>query len=203
VAATLASHNLPTNRARELIKPSTDSASLRLETEKKFFRLGFWVLCVLRHNESMFVHFWRLCLALAPSQWELFSLKVFLDLWLENESLEPLIDLLAYLDLKLRLKNPVFGKNLKFSIKVTLATSIQLWPLVVGSQIELESYSNPLKTREVFYIRFLKKLSQFFLVHDPMIGGCFANIFMMLSADPTRGYCGSKFYWIPDSNTRF
>jgi len=36
-----------------------------------------------------------------------------------------------------------------------------------------------------------------------MIGGCFANILMMLSADPTRGYCGSKFYWIPDSNTSF
>jgi len=57
VTATLASHNLPTNRARELIKPSTDSASLRLEIEKIFFRLGFWVLCVLRHNESMFGQF--------------------------------------------------------------------------------------------------------------------------------------------------
>jgi len=51
---TLASHNLPTNRARELIKPSTDSASLRLEIVKKDFRIGFWVLCVLRHNESIF-----------------------------------------------------------------------------------------------------------------------------------------------------
>jgi len=67
VAQTLASHNLPTNKARELIKHSTDSASLRLEIEKKVFRLGFWVLCVLRHSESMFVHFWRLCLALGPS----------------------------------------------------------------------------------------------------------------------------------------
>ena len=67
VAQTLASHNLPTNRARELIKPSTDLASLRLEIEKKFFRLGFWVLFVLRHNESIFGHFWRLCLALGAS----------------------------------------------------------------------------------------------------------------------------------------
>jgi len=33
VAQTLASHNLPANRARELIKPSTDSASLPLEIE--------------------------------------------------------------------------------------------------------------------------------------------------------------------------
>jgi len=51
---TLASHDLLTNRARELIKPSTDSASLRIEIVKKIFRLGLWVLCVLRHNESIF-----------------------------------------------------------------------------------------------------------------------------------------------------
>jgi len=99
-----------------------------------------------------------------------------------------LIDLLAHWETKLWLKNPVFGKNLKFSKKVTLATSVQLWPLVVGSQIELESYSNPLKTREVFYIRLKKTFRSFlaFLVIGPMIGGCFANILMMLSVDPTR-----------------
>jgi len=48
---TLASHNLPTNRARELIKPSPDSASFRLEIVKKIFRLGIWVLCVLGLHE--------------------------------------------------------------------------------------------------------------------------------------------------------
>jgi len=57
VAQTLASHNLLTNRAREMIKPSTDSASLQLEIEKKKSWLGFRVLCVLRHNESMFGFF--------------------------------------------------------------------------------------------------------------------------------------------------
>jgi len=36
-----------------------------------------------------------------------------------------------------------------------------------------------------------------------MMEGCFANILMMLSADPTCGYCGSKFYWILESNTIF
>jgi len=41
VAATLASHNLLTNRARELIKPSTDSGSLQHEIEKIFFGLDF------------------------------------------------------------------------------------------------------------------------------------------------------------------
>jgi len=45
---------------------------------------------------------------------------------------------------------------------VKLATSVQLWPLVVGSQIELESYSNTLKTREVFYIRLKKNFQTFF-----------------------------------------
>jgi len=59
-------------------------------------------------------------------------------------------------------KNPVFGKNLKFSKKLTLATSVQLWPLVVGSQIELKSYSNPLKTREIFYSRLEKNFQNFF-----------------------------------------
>ena len=82
VAQTLASHNLPTNKAGELIKHSTDSASLRLEIEKNFFfRLGFWVLCVLRHSESMFVHFWRLCLALGSSPMRTFFRSMFfLDL---------------------------------------------------------------------------------------------------------------------------
>jgi len=80
VAQTLASHNLPTNRARELIKPSTDSASLRFEIVKKIFRLGFWVLCVLRHNESMFGHFWRLFLALGASPMRIFFTQFFLDL---------------------------------------------------------------------------------------------------------------------------
>ena len=139
----------------------------------------------------------------APAQCEFFSLKVFLDLWLENESLEHLIDLLAHWETKYFLKNPIFGKNLKFSKRVTLATSVQPWPLVVGTQIELESYSNRVKTREVFYIRLKKKGFWFFLVHGPMIGGWFVNILMMLSADPMRGYCGSKLYWIPESNTSF
>jgi len=163
VAQTSASHNLPTNRARELIKPSTDFAGLRLEIEKKnFFGLdfGFFVCYVpMRTSLCIFVAFTWLW---EPAQCELFSLKVLLYLWLKNESLEPLIDLLAYLDRKLWLKNPVFGKNLKFSKKVTLATFVQLWPLVVCSQIELESYSNPLKTREVVYIRIKKNFQNFF-----------------------------------------
>ena len=207
VAQTLASHHLPANRARELITPSTESANLRIEIEEKFFRLWFLdSLCVTSQWEQVCAFLTSLLGHGRQPNANVFSLNFFLDLRLENVSLEPLIDLLQHLDGKLWLKNPVFGKNLKFSKKLRLATSVQLWPLVIGSQIELESYSNPLKTREVFYVRFKKKTFRIFSafsVHGPMIGECFANILMMLSADPPRGYCGSKFYWIPDSNTRF
>jgi len=34
-------------------------------------------------------------------------------------------------------QKPSFCKTLTFSKEVTLATSVQLWPLMVGSQIEL------------------------------------------------------------------
>ena len=108
------------------------------------------------------MHFGTFAWPGAPAQCELFFAQSILDLWLKNESLEHLNDVLSHRETKLWLKISVFRKNLKFSKKVTLATSVQLWPLVVGSQIELESYSNPLKTREVFYISFKKNFHNFF-----------------------------------------
>ena len=60
-------------------------------------------------------------------------------------------------------QKPSFWQKFEIFNKVTLATFVQLWPLVVGSQIELEIYSNPLKTREVFYIRIKKKTFRIFL----------------------------------------
>jgi len=60
-----------------------------------------------------------------------------------------LIDFLAYLEPKLWLKYPVFDKNQKLSQNVTLAISGQIWSDINWQQIELESYSNPLKTGEV------------------------------------------------------
>jgi len=42
VALTLFSHNFPTDRARELFKPSTDSASLLAYFEKKRFSFCVW-----------------------------------------------------------------------------------------------------------------------------------------------------------------
>jgi len=151
VAQTLASHNLPTNRAKELIKPSTDSASLQLTIEKKFFFVldfGFFVYYVTM-RASLCI-FGQLCLALGASPMRTLFRSMFFGFVTRKRVFR---DLLAHQETKLRLQNPVFSKNLKFSKKVTLATSVQLWPLVVGSQIELGSYLNPLKTREVFYIR--------------------------------------------------
>ena len=39
------------------------------------------------------------------------------------------------------------------------------------------------------------------LAHDPWIGGCFAIVLMMLSAESTCRHCISKSCWIHDSNT--
>ena len=47
---------LPATRARELFKPSTDSASLLVEIENNVFRFGFFWRW--RHNEGMFSNFW-------------------------------------------------------------------------------------------------------------------------------------------------
>jgi len=51
-------HKSPAARARELFKPSTDSASLLVDIEKKSFTFSvgiFWRWC---HNEGMFWKFW-------------------------------------------------------------------------------------------------------------------------------------------------
>jgi len=69
--------SIVSNRARELIKPSTNSASLRLEIEKNFFGVdfGFFVCYVtMRASLCIFGAFaW-------PFLRELSSLKVLLDL---------------------------------------------------------------------------------------------------------------------------
>jgi len=74
----LADHNLLTNRARELIKPSSDSASLQLEIEKKFFfglDFGFFV-CYVTMRACLRI-FGAFAWPWAPAQCEFFFLKVF------------------------------------------------------------------------------------------------------------------------------
>ena len=160
VTQTLASHNLPTNRARELIKPSTDSASLRLEIKtKKFSAWIFGSLCVTSQWEYVWAF---LAPLLGPGRQpsaNFFRSKFFLDLWLENQSLEPLINMLAHRETKLWLKNPVFAKLWHFQKRWH-------WPLLFNfghSWLAARlSYSKLLKTREVFYIRLNKNFQKFF-----------------------------------------
>ena len=61
-----------------------------------------------------------------PTRWAIFWLKVVLETWPKSTSLEPLIDLLAYLKAKLWLRNPVFDKIQKRSQKVWFALSGQI-----------------------------------------------------------------------------
>jgi len=77
VAQTLASHNLPTNRAKQLIKPSTDLASLRLEIEKKFFGLDFgFFVCYVTMRACLYI-FGAFALPWVPAQCELFFAQSF------------------------------------------------------------------------------------------------------------------------------
>jgi len=67
----------------------------------------------------------------------------------KSASIEPLIDLLAYLKPKLWVKNPVFGKSQKVSRKAYFSLSGKTWPAKALQQIELESCSNPVMTSGV------------------------------------------------------
>ena len=55
---TLQSYNSPGDCARELSKPSTDSASLVVKIEKNVFRLRWGDFWRWRHKEGMFWKFW-------------------------------------------------------------------------------------------------------------------------------------------------
>jgi len=78
-----------------------------------------------------------------------FMVQVLLETRLQSASLEPLIDLLAYLEPKLWLKNPIFDKIQNVSKRYNLPSQGKFWPAITGQQIELESCSNHLKTHDV------------------------------------------------------
>jgi len=117
VAVTLSSHNLPTDRAGELFKPSTDLASLLVYISKKF-RLGLKFLW-LTSQWVMVLPFWPS--SPGPGRQPnktFFGSSFFLETRLRSESLEPLIVFLAYLEPKWWLKNSIFDKNTKVPRKV-------------------------------------------------------------------------------------
>ena len=55
---TLASYNSAADWARELFKPSADSASFLVDIEKKRYSFSVGVFWRWRHNEGMFWKFW-------------------------------------------------------------------------------------------------------------------------------------------------
>jgi len=96
-------YNSPADWARKLFKPSTDSARLLAEIEKNNF--SFWVCGSLGEDVTSggVISFYWLSLG-GPgrqSNGSIVSLKFVLETRLSYESLEPLIDFLAYLDKKL------------------------------------------------------------------------------------------------------
>jgi len=88
--------------ARELFKGSNESASLLVCTRKNFFGWGLQIFCEWRHKWSGFE------VILAHVTWpraqppdQSLSLKFSLETRLESESLEPLINFVAFLGQKL------------------------------------------------------------------------------------------------------
>jgi len=124
IARPLFDHKMPAARARELFKPSTDSASLLVDIEKKHFSFSVEVFWRWRHNEGMFWKFWSPLAGPGPQPIDPFYwLKVLLKIRSKSTSIE--IDLLAYLQPKLWVKNSVFGPIQNFSEKVQFALSGQ------------------------------------------------------------------------------
>ena len=108
---TLQSYNSPGDWARELSKPSTDSASLVVKIEKKnVFRFRWGDFWRWRHKEGMFWKFWPPLAGPGPQPIDpFFWLKVLLKTRLKSASIEPWIDLLGYRQPKSWVNNLVFG----------------------------------------------------------------------------------------------
>jgi len=82
-----------------VFKPSIDSASLVVLSQKKIFSFGFGVLLGGCHKWGCFRFLWpTLHGPRRPSIGPTFWPKYFYETKLSHESLEPLIDFLAYLD---------------------------------------------------------------------------------------------------------
>jgi len=89
-----------------------DSESLVVSSQKKNFSFGFGVLLRGRHKWGVFVFLWPTLHGPGrPSNGPTFWPKYFYETRLSHESLEPLINFLAYLDEKLCHKNQKVVKN--------------------------------------------------------------------------------------------
>jgi len=73
----------------------------------------------------------------------------FLESRPKSTSLEPFNCFIKYLELKSWLKKIIFDKNKKVTKRYDLIYQVKFSPAVTRQQIELESCSNPRKTRDV------------------------------------------------------
>jgi len=92
-------HDSPTDSARELFRPSRDSANLLVKIGRKIFVLGLWFPVGVFTSGGVFSSFWPTSPDPGRQTNEtIFWLKVFVETSLSSESLESFIDFLAYLD---------------------------------------------------------------------------------------------------------
>ena len=112
--ASLQRCNSPPDWARELSRPSSDSASLLLEIEKKRFSFSVWGSLGGPLQVGVFLRFfWPPLSGPGPQPNEpLFWLKTFLETRPKSASLEPLNDFLAYRERKLWLINQKLTQSL-------------------------------------------------------------------------------------------
>ena len=136
-------HNSPADWARELSKPSTDSASLLLEIENKnVFRFRFGVRWGDRHKWGCFCFFLAaFTFPWTSTHWPIILAQVFLETRPNSASLEPLNGFLAVaeiMDKKQKLVKISAPTNPNVGCKTTLFCMA-----INPQQIELESCSNP------------------------------------------------------------
>jgi len=78
-----------------------------------------------------------------------FWLKLFLETRLSSESLESLIDFLAYLETEPWHKTEFVTNIKKFHERYNFPFQDKFWPAIALRQIKLQSCSHPLKTRSL------------------------------------------------------
>ena len=90
IGSSLFCYNSPAAAAREVFKPSPDSASLVVSSQKKIFSFGLGVLLGGRHKWGCFGFLWSTLTGPGrPSNGPTFCPKYFYETRLSHESLEP------------------------------------------------------------------------------------------------------------------
>ena len=132
-----------------MFKPSTDSASLVVSSQKKNFSFGLGVLVGGVTSGGVFAFLWPTLTGPGrQSNGPTFSIEYVYETRISHETLEPLIGFLAYLDQNLCHKKQ---KLVKISTpkKLTEGKITPLLDMAITRHWKwLESCSNPLKIRK-------------------------------------------------------